>query len=173
VNLNARGDTLLGNLLEKRGFDSLSQLLAAYHGNLSQHARKRRVFLSFHHEDLPQIRGFRLMLQNPYVELDLFDGSVRVPIDSQNSSYVKAQIKEKINRASVLICLIGNGTAWRDYVDWEISTAACLGKGVCGVKLKNSRGRTPPLLKELNAPIAGWDPEEIVRVIECAAARRS
>jgi hypothetical protein len=173
LDLHVRADMLLGNLLDQRGFDSLTQLLAAYRGKLTEHARKRRVFLSFHYEDIRQINGFRLMLQNPHVELELFDGSVREPINSQNKSYVRAQIREKINRASVLMCLIGNGTAWRDFVDWEIATAAELGKGVCGVRLKNSRGRTPPLLKKLNAPIAGWNPQEIVQVIECAAARRT
>src|SRR5262245_53112105 len=38
VNFNVRSDALLGNLLEDRGFDSLSQLLDAYHGRAAQHA---------------------------------------------------------------------------------------------------------------------------------------
>jgi hypothetical protein len=35
INLNARSDMLLGNLLDERGFDSLSQLLEAYRGKLT------------------------------------------------------------------------------------------------------------------------------------------
>jgi hypothetical protein len=34
IDLHARGDTKLGNLLEKRGFDSLTQLRKAYRGEL-------------------------------------------------------------------------------------------------------------------------------------------
>jgi hypothetical protein len=60
VNLNARSDMLLGNLLEERGFDSLSQLIQACRGNLISHPRKRRLFLSFHAEDKLQVQGFRL-----------------------------------------------------------------------------------------------------------------
>src|SRR5438034_4002995 len=58
VELNARGDMLLGNLLEERGFESLTQLIDAYHGRLTFHPRKRHLFLSFHAEDRSQVQGF-------------------------------------------------------------------------------------------------------------------
>ena len=162
---------LLGNLLEERRFDSLSQLLHAYRGNLTYHPRKRRVFLSFHAEDRSQVQGFRLMSLNKNVEIEFHDASVRVEINSDNGTYVRQVIREKISRASVLLCLIGNGTAWRDWVDWEITTARDMRKGICGVRLKGSRGRTPPGLT--GAPVARWDISEILTAIECAAARRS
>ena len=60
IDLNARSDMLLGNLLVHRGFGSLSQLLKAYRGQASSHARKRRVFLSFDWDDIQQVNGFRL-----------------------------------------------------------------------------------------------------------------
>ena len=173
INLNARGDMLLGNLLEDRGFDTLSQFLDAYRGRLGYHPRKRRTFLSFHAEDRLQVQGFRLMCMNENVDIDIFDGSVRSAIDSDDSTYVRQVIREKIRVVSVLICLIGNGTAWRDWVDWEIETAYTFGKGVCGVRLKGSRGRTPPALSANDAPVAHWNTQEIVAAIECAAARRS
>ena len=173
IDLNARGDMTLGTLLQERGFDSLTQLLAAFRGQLTTHARRRRTFISFHREDLPQVNGFRLMGLNRNVESDFYDGSLREPVNSENSSYVRRVIRQKIERSSVVLCLIGNGTAWRDWVDWELRTGAELGKGLCGVRLKGSHGRTPPFLMEIDAAIAPWGVEEIVSVIECAAARRS
>lgn len=173
VDLNARGDQLLGNLLEERGFDSLTQLLRAYRGGLQFHPRRRRLFLSFHAEDRAQVQGFRLMARNPGIDIDFYDGSVRSPIKSENSHYVRHVIRNLIKRSSVLVCLIGNGTAWRDWVQWEIETALELGKGVCGVRLKGSRGRAPPSLTNRGAPIARWSSAEIISAIECAAARRS
>jgi len=173
IDLHARGDALLGNLLEDRGFDSLSQLLDAYHGRPAYHVRKRRLFMSFHAEDKAQVAGFRLMARNPNVATDFYDGSLQEAINSEQSTYVKKIIRDKIERASVVVCLIGNGTAWRDWVDWELRTAIELGKGVCAVRLKESRGRTPPVLIEVGAPVARWDVQEIVAAIECAAARRT
>lgn len=173
IDLHARGDMKVGNLLDQRGFDSFTQFLQAYRRRLRYHPRKRRVFLSFHAEDLPQVRGFRLMAHAPNVDVDFYDSNLE-PINSARGSYIKQGIFEKIRRAEVVICLIGNGTAWREWVDWELNTAAELGKGICGIRLKGSRGRTPPLLTQMRAPVAGWgDTEEIIAVIECAAARRS
>jgi hypothetical protein len=174
INLNARADMLLGNLLRERGFESLSQLLRAYRRNLFEHAKRRRVFISYHAEDQPQIRGFRLMIKNPKVALDIDDEGLQAAINSERSPYIKQRIRPKIEAASIMLCLIGNGTAWRDWVDWELNTAFEMRKGICGVRLKGSYGRTPPLLKEIGAPIAKWgDVHEIIAVIECAAARRS
>jgi hypothetical protein len=173
IDLHARGDMKLGNLLEERGFDSLTQFLTAYHGRLTFHARKRRLFLSFHAEDKAQVAGFRLMAYNPNVETDFYDGSLQEPIESEQSGYIKRAIRERIQRNSVVLCLIGNGTAWRDWVDWELRTGLELGKGICGVRLKESRGRVPPLLNEINAPVSPWNIHGIIGAIECAAARRS
>jgi hypothetical protein len=113
------------------------------------------------------------MAHNPNLDVDFFDASLREPVDSKNSSYVRSVVREKIRRASVIVCLIGDGTAWRDWVDWELQVGRELGKGVCGVRLKNSRGRTPPFLSEIGAPVAAWDLEKIIATIECAAARRN
>ncbi len=163
----------LGNLLDERGFDSLSQLLTAYRGQSTSLARSRRVFISFHEEDKPQVAGFRLMMNNPRLNLDLFDESLQEAIQSDRGSYIRQVIYPKIQRSSVVVCLIGNGTGWREWVDWELETARSLGKGLCGVRLKESYGRTPPMLKEINAPIARFNVKEVIAAIECAAARRS
>jgi len=173
IDLHARGDTKLGNLLEHRGFESLTQLLKAYRGELTFHGCKRRVYLSFHVEDMAQVNGFRLMARAPNLEIEFYDGSLREVINSQRGTYIKQEIRSILNRASVVVCLIGNGTAWRDWVEWELSTAFELGKGICGIRLKESRGQAPQLLREIGAPIARWgDVQDLVRVIECAAARR-
>src|SRR5260221_6020333 len=128
MDLHARGDAKLGNLLDNRGFDSLTQLRKAYRGGLTYHACKRRIYLSFHVEDLPQVRGFRLMARAPNLEIDFYDGSLREVINSTQGSYIKQQIRSIIQKTSVVVCLIGNGTAWREWVEWELSTALELGK---------------------------------------------
>jgi len=174
VDLNARDDAKIGNLLEHRGFASVTQLLRAHRGDLPIHASKRRIYISFHIEDIAQVNGFRLMARAPNRQIDFHDGSLRDVISSTRSAYIKQEIRAIIQRASVIVCLIGNGTAWRDWVEWELETAYSLGKGICGIRLKDSHGRTPQLLIDINAPIARWgSTEDLIRVIECAAARRS
>ncbi len=173
LDLHARSDMALGNLLRERGFDSLSQLIKAYRGQLEYHASSRSVFLSFHREDLQQVHGFRLMMANDHVDLDISDEPNRYPVGSERSAYIKQVLRERISRADVVICMIGNGTAWREWVDWELTTAQQYHRGICGVRLKSSRGRTPEILREIDAPVAQWDLGGIRAAIECAAARRS
>lgn len=172
IDLHSRSDARLGNVLRRRGFSSVTKLVAAYRGQAIVVETTRHVFFSFHAEDLPQVQGLRLMALNEHVSVDFYDSSLTKSVRSEASSYIKATIREKLSRASVLICLIGNGTAWRDWVDWEIRTAYSMGKGVCGVRLKGSVGRVPPALKDLGVPVFGWGVQNITAAIECAAARR-
>ncbi|HXB66766.1 MAG TPA: TIR domain-containing protein [Candidatus Acidoferrales bacterium] len=164
---------LLGTMLEERGFDSQSQLIAAYQGRLEYHARKRRLFLSFHAEDRSRVDEFRQLAADPNVDVEFYDGSLQVPLNSERADYIKKILRKRISRASVAVCLIGNGTAWREWVDWELNYALRLNKGICGVRFPNSYGHTPGILKEVAAPIAAWDHGGIIAAIECAAAKRS
>lgn len=95
---------LLGNLLDERGFDSLSQLFDAYRGRLNYHPRRRRLFLSFHAEDRAQVQGFRLMAMNPKVELDFFDAVSTWRLTARTASYIKQVLRQKIRRAAILVC---------------------------------------------------------------------
>jgi hypothetical protein len=173
IALNARSDMKLRTLLAQRGFDSLSQLIKAARGRLPFHPKPRSVFLSFHREDLQQVTGFRLMMQNDRLTLSISDEPARYPVRSIRSAYIRQVLRDRIANVDVLICLIGIGTAWRDWVEWEIETAAQLHCGLCGIRLKGSRGRVPPILRELGAMIAPWDVTSMTAAIECAAAIRS
>lgn len=173
IELHARNDMKLGNLLWERGFESLTQLLRAYRGQLTEHAAPRSIFLSFHREDLQQVNAFRLMMRNPRLNLQLSDDENRHPVNSEKSSYIKQVLRERIAAVDVVVCMIGDGTAWRDWVDWELDAANASGRGVCAVRLKGSRGRRPPRITRLNSPVASWNVPEIIAAIECAAARRT
>lgn len=173
ITLNARSDMMLGTLLRERGFDSLSQFLRAYHGQLRSHAAHRNVFLSFHREDLQQVNGFRLMMSNERIALRISDELNSYPVGSEKSSYIRKVLRDRISDTDVVICMIGNGTAWREWVDWELNTAVQCHCGICGVKLKGSRGQVPDILRTLRAPVTSWNLPDIIAAIECAAARRS
>ncbi len=173
IDLNVRSDALLGNLLADRGFDSATQLLRAYRLKATTPARRRRVFISFHEEDLRRVQGFRLMCLNPGLELDIYDSSLRVPVASENARSIRNAILYKLRQASVVICLVGDGTGWREWVDWELEQARTMGKGLCAVRINGTYGRVPRLLRELDSPFVSWNAAAIVAAIECAAARRS
>lgn len=163
----------LRTLLSQRGFDSLSQLVKAARGQLTFHPVPRSIFLSFHREDLLQVTGFRLMAQNDRLSLSISEEPARYPVRSDRSAYIKQALRRKIASVDVLICMIGNGTAWREWVEWEIATAIESRVGVCGVRLKGSRGRAPSILHEIGASVASWNVVSMTAAIERAAALRT
>ena len=173
IRLNSRRDMLLGNLLRERGFVSLSQLIKAYRGDATEFACRRCVFISFDYDDVKQVKGFRLMLKNPRVAIEFTDMGLRAEINSKQGSYLRQRIRLTMQPCSVVLCLIGDATAWSEWVNWELQAAYEMHKGLCGVRLKSSRGRAPKILYDLKAPVAQWDMDQIVAAIDCAAARRS
>ena len=173
IRLNARRDMHIGNLLAQRGFESVTQLVKAARGRLDFHPCSRDIFSSFHGRDLAQVSGFRLMAMNRSLSLDIAADASRGLVNSERSTYIKQAIRQRIRSVDVVVCLIGSATAWRDWVEWEIQTAIEERRGICGIRLKGSTGRAPPILHEIGASIASWDVPSMTAAIEQAAAVRS
>ena len=98
--------------------------------------KRKRVFLSFRAEDREQVQGLRLLAANPDYDLEFYDESVRVAIDSRNAEYVKRVIREKIARSSVTVCLISPLTYTSAWVDWELEESAKKGNRMIPMALK-------------------------------------
>jgi hypothetical protein len=126
----------------------------------------RHVFLSFVEEDLELVKLFRGQARNKNSALAFDDYSVKVAYNSTDAGYIRARITEKIGSSSVLLCLVGPHTHKSEWVEWEIETAAELGKKVIGVGL--NRGADDPLpaaLGRAGAEVCGWDIDSIVKLI--------
>lgn len=130
---------------------------------------KKRVFLSFVEEDLPQVRGLRLLAANPNYDLEFYDESVRVPIDSRDAEYVKRVIREKISRTSVTVCLISQATHKSRWVDWELEESEKKGNTIIAMALKGiSEAVLPRLIKEGGLTFHAWNLETLGRLIDAA-----
>jgi hypothetical protein len=126
----------------------------------------RHIFLSFVEEDLELVKLFRGQARNKNSALAFDDYSVKVPYISTNADYIRTQIVAKIRVSSVLLCLIGQHTHKSKWVEWEIETAADLGKKVIGVRLNRGAGDQPPAaLGPAKAEVCGWDIDSIVKLI--------
>ena len=127
---------------------------------------KKRVFLSFAAEVLLQVRGLRLLKDNPNFELDFYDESVRDPIDSRNADYIKSVIPEKIRRCSVTVCLISKTTVKSKWVEWELQTSEQERNKIIVMALKGiNEAILPQFAKECRLTFHAWDPEHLARLI--------
>ena len=81
-------------------------------------------------ENKKQVDGIRLLTWHEHVDLEFFDESVRSAYDSDNASYIRSRIREKINRSSVTVGLLGENTWQSQWVNWELATSLELNKTV-------------------------------------------
>lgn len=125
-------------------------------------ARIRNVFISFHIDDEAQVNLLRAQAKNQGFDIKFRDYSVKEPFDEK----WKTNCRERIAQTSALICMIGEKTAQREAVVWEIDEAYRQGKKVIGVRIYRDRDHTIPRpLLEHNAPIVYWDLAVISRLL--------
>jgi hypothetical protein len=135
-------------------------------GSLRRRRMVRHVFLSFVVEDKPTVEMFRGQAKNKNNDLEFDDYSVQTPFDSNDAAYIRSKIKERINSASVSICLIGATTASSRWVDWEVQTAVDLSKTVFGVRLFGDKNHSiPAALNRNNKKTYGWNIDDVVAAI--------
>lgn len=102
----------------------------------------KKVFVSYHSAE-EDTRHKNLLVawsknDNGFFDIKFDDTSVGVSINSDNATYIKSVIKNKISDSSVFLCLIGENTHKSDWVKWEIDKAVELKKKIAAVKIKNS-----------------------------------
>lgn len=131
---------------------------------------KRRIFISFDHDDTDRVNGF-LGLRNIMDSFEFCNHKLDHRIKSNDSDYVCRIIREEyIRPASVTVALIGNKTAQSRWVRWEITESQRQGKGLLGICLPDSCGQVPTGIPP--DAVGGWLPEKFPAWIEWAYENR-
>jgi len=127
---------------------------------------KRRIFISFDHDDTNQVNGF-LGLRTLLDSFDFYNHKLDRRIESSDPNYVAKVIRDDyICPASVTVVLIGNKTAQSPWVQWEIQESLRQGKGILGIRLQGSVGPVPSGIP--SDAVGGWNPEKFSSWIEWA-----
>ena len=127
----------------------------------------RHIFISFAYEDVDEVNLLRGQAKNENTDLQFDDYSVKEAFDSNNADYIKRQIREKIDKASVTLIYLSNSSAKSKWVNWEIEESIKRGKGVVGV----FKGDTPPkslptAVKDNTIKVVKWSHSNLMQAIE-------
>ena len=127
----------------------------------------KRVFISFRAEDKAQVNGLRLLAANQNFDIEFYDESVRTEIKSTNAVYIRGQIREKINRTSVTLCMLSELTHTSEWVRWELDESLDKGNAIIAMGLPNGPQRLvlPEPLKRLNMTWWLWDLSRLTQMI--------
>lgn len=129
----------------------------------AERARLRNIFISFNIDDGAQVDLLRSQAKDEKYDIEFRDYSVKEPFDER----WKARCRERIAQTSMLICMIGEKTAERKAVNWEIEEAHRQGKKVIGVRIYKDKNHTiPKPLQDHKAPIVLWKLKTISQLID-------
>ncbi len=118
----------------------------------------KNVFISFHSKDEESVNDLRAQAKAHDGELNFKDYSIKEPFDEK----WKTNCRERINQTSATIVMIGENTADRAAVKWEIEESYRQGHKVIGVRIRSGKkDPVPETLKEHNARIIDWNPSDI------------
>lgn len=103
----------------------------------------RFVFFSFDYSD---VGNFRVnVVRNSWLlknrQETFVDGSIWETAKSKGEAHLKTLIEDGLNRTSVTAVLIGQGTANRRWVNYEIVKSFERGNGILGVHINRIRGK--------------------------------
>lgn len=125
----------------------------------------KRVFLSFMVEDRQTVNGIRLLASNPRHPIEFYDESVTTPYNSNNANYIKQQIREKINRTTVTVCIISRNTHTSQWVNWELETSINKGNTIIPMGIPGlTNANLPPSINGQTWWL--WDMAHLTRLIE-------
>ena len=139
----------------------------------------RRVFFSFHYqEDLWRVNVVRNSgLIEGVAAAGFHDASLWEETKKRGDDAVKRLIDAGLRGTSVTVVLIGEQTASRRYVTYEIEKSVAEGNGVLGISIHNIKdrlgklgtlGSIPTALSRLGAPIYAWEYGQLGRWVEAA-----
>jgi hypothetical protein len=100
---------------------------------------EKRVFISYDYAKDKNCKDL-LLAWDIHGDLDLnfYDMSVEVPVDSSDAPAIKRDISARISDSSHFLCLVGKYTHKSRWVDWEIKKAAELKKKIVAVQLEKN-----------------------------------
>ncbi len=140
----------------------------------------RRVFFSFHYKNdiwrVNQVRKAHAVVGTAAAGFQ--DASLWEKAKQKGSAELKRMINAALEGTTVTVVLIGEETAYRDWVDYEINQSIERGNGLLGVRIHmlsdqdgytSRRGPVPDALKDAGAPVYDWDRDSFGDWVEDAA----
>lgn len=129
----------------------------------------KNIFVSHQHNDADKIEDLKKLIGRHGINMR--DSSIyedKIKNNAKNEQYIKQElIKPQMKWAGTVAVLIGKDTAKSDYVNWEIKTAAEMGKNIVGIYLQDAKDEDIPAeLKEYGNALVGWNGEKIVKAID-------
>lgn len=130
--------------------------------------KTKNVFISHHGKDDAYVQKLKANLAKRGYTLKNSSIDSTKPNRMTSEKAIKRLLRMRIHWAGTFICLVGNKTHTRDYVNWEVDQANKKGKPIIGI-FKHGTSMDTPLPKNLEKyhdGLVGWKMDNIIEAIE-------
>jgi imidazolonepropionase-like amidohydrolase len=133
----------------------------------------RRVYFAFDYKDVFAVNQIRRAAQFIDVAVAGFtDASQWEKLKEKDDAVIRAAIDAAVVGTTVTVACVGDRTAARRWVDYELRVSRDRGNGLLGVYLPGQAGHPKPkVLEDVGAPLYRWDHARFADWVEAAAAR--
>ncbi|MFZ4394549.1 MAG: TIR domain-containing protein [Kiritimatiellia bacterium] len=134
---------------------------------------RRHIFISHHHADDAEVTKLTELLGRHNVNIR--NSSIRAKPANQerlDKGLVKPEtirrlLRMKISWASTVVVLVGNNTASRPWVNWEVEEANRQGKRIVGVFARGATNADiPPTFEKYGSALVGWHADSIIGAVD-------
>ena len=125
----------------------------------------KKVFISFRYDDNFRVWSLRNLAEFKNVDFEFDDVSLREAVRSQNDTYIRSVIRQKIRSCGICLCMVGE-TTWRSrkWIPFEIGIAVEEHKEIIAMRFKATpNALTPRILTENNIHPFDWDLSKLYR----------
>lgn len=84
------------------------------------------------------------------------------PFTVKSTAQLQKAISEQIRQSSIVIIAAGMYVSYSDWIDYEIKTAAAMGKPILAVKPWGNE-RLPQIVQDEATLIVGWNSDSVVK----------
>ena len=134
---------------------------------------RRNVFISFSSDDIDEVNLLRGQAKNEGSNIEFNDWSLKKPFNSEEASYIKRGIRERIRQSSATIVYLSNKTPASKWVDWEIRESVALEKSVVAMhKGSSPPRRLPKAILDNKIPVVPWNQKQLAKAIEKESENR-
>lgn len=128
-------------------------------------ARNFTIFVSHswdHNNDLEKLQN--LLKERGYFNVEFSEVSKDEPINSENATYIKRRLRDKINDSNIVLALSGVYASHSDWMIWEMDTAIEKEIPIVGVAPRGN-SNTSQEVQNRSIEDVKWNTESIVAAI--------
>ena len=128
-------------------------------------AKEYRIFISHswsYPGDLENLRN--LLRERGYFNVEFEEASADEPIDSDNATYIKRRLKQKITNSNIVLGIAGMYASYSGWMAWELEVANNMGKPIIGV-IPRGQERVSSTVTAYSKENVRWNTESIITAI--------